>query len=251
MEPIIKLVELLKDLSYKKIAVLVLVFAFCTAVWKIEVIIPYIEAKVFEKRDDSHTPKYGNELVLSSKNLDIAESDIIVIKQYVEKYLEPLQSKLAFTSVYKFIPEGETYLYQGRVLVDLNSKEESISNLVAREMNVSWIPLFSGKAVVEEILDNKIITITYSREEGKFKWIPSKDGSDRNTPIDLVIHSVNLDLLKEVGVEYIVYYPIAKSGKVVGYLTMYFKKSPDLRQVKDISSILSARLLPYLTKETR
>lgn len=251
MEPIIKLVELLKDLSYKKIAVLVLVFAFCTVVWKIEVIFPFVESKMFQKKGEAVVARYDNELVLSSKSLDIAESDIIVIKQYVEKYLEPLQSQLAFTSIYKFIPEGETYLYQGRVLVNLNSKEEAISNLVAKEMNVSWIPLFSGKAVVEEILDNKIITITYSREEGKFKWIPSKERSDRNTPIDLVIHSVNLDLLKEIGVEFIIYYPISKSGKVVGYITMYFKKSPDVRRVKEISSILSARLLPYLTKETK
>ena len=60
MEPIIKLVELLRDLSYKKIAVLVLVFAFCTAVWKIEVIIPSLESKVFEKKEAVVVARYGN-----------------------------------------------------------------------------------------------------------------------------------------------------------------------------------------------
>lgn len=248
MELIVKLIELIRDLSYKRIVVLVLVFMFLTTIWKIEVILPYIEGKVQERKKDAVVIK-TDPLLMSSQNLDITEPDMIVIKQYVDRYLEPLQPYLAFTSVYKFIPEGETYLYQGRVLVDLNSKEESISNLVAKEMNVTWVPLFSGKALVEEILENKSVVITYNQETGKFRWLPTLSNTGRSEPIDLVIHSVNLDLLKEVGVESMHYHPISKNGKVVGYLTMYFKKKPDSKQVKDIASILSARLLPYLIRE--
>lgn len=248
MEHIIKFIEVVKDLSIKKMVVLFIVFSLLLSIWKIDFILTYIDSKIEKSNTKPNTPTVEDKTrVLSHIDIDIPEPNRIVIEEYTDKYLDPFQNDLAFSSIYKFLPEGDEYLYQGRVLVYLTSRDESLSKLVAKEMNIAWIPLFSGKTIVEQVLDNQPIQIKLDKDSFKYKWTPKST----NIETELVIHSVNLEILKEVSVKFIYYHPISKNNKVIGYIVLYFKNEPDIQRIKEVSSILSARLLPYLLEETK
>ena len=242
---ILKLLELIKDLPIKKIFILSIVGSFMLGIMKLEVVLPYVQEHFMHKPIEP--PKVVRSNVLSSVDLDVAPDDLLIIKQYTDKYSSQLGADLYSASVYKFIPEGESYMYQGRVLAYLNASDEMTGQYLAKEMNVSWIPLWSGKPIVEEIMSNKTIEVFFSQDQYKYHWQPS----GASTKAEFIIHSVNLDLLKEIPIVYMYYQPIQRNGNVVGYIALYFKKEPNKQQVKEIASTLSARLLPYILGEAK
>lgn len=241
---LLNILNLLKDLTYKKVFVILLSGIILITVWRFDTVIDYY-IKLNSKSNDIapvEKDKTKSNITIYSNSSDsgISEENMKEMQNIATEYLSKYADTFAI-SAFKFLPPGYEYAYQGRILILFKSKSlsEIDEQKLIKDLNINWIPIYSGKGSVEKLLDNLPVYLKYNPELNKFI---STEESDF-TP------SSNLSRLAELGVKSIYRYPIIHDDRTVGYIAVYINKElseSEIAEFKRISSFLSSRLINYL-----
>lgn len=195
-------------------------------------------------KDKSKSRYKDNEIkfVLNSEsNSGISKENMEQIRSYLLEYLQKYPKSVYSISLFKFLPSGHEYGYQGRLLVAFKSKflSDDEERKFLSELNANWIPMWSGKGSMEYIIDGKSVVLNYDSENQNFKI---KDDFDH-------IPSSNFSILGELGIKSIFRYPIIFTDQSIGYLSIYLTEELDSKteqDLKKISTFLANRLSSYM-----
>ena len=173
--------------------------------------------------------------------MDVSPENLEKLKSYLSEYLPRFPQSTYSIAVFKFLPPGYEYSYQGRILVAFKSKQlnEEDEFKLLKELNVNWIPMWSGKASMEALVDLKDVALVFDEKDQKFKLENKPD----------IIPNSNLPILGELGIKTIYRYPIQSGNRAIGYLSIYLTESLDqekLQELKRTSSYFSNRIVSYL-----
>lgn len=230
----------LRDLNAKKIAVLLLSSFILVGVWKFDTVVDTVIKIDSHYRKDK---KESKQSFLYSKNssADISQENLIKLKEYLNDYLPRFPQSTYSIAIFKFLPPGYDYAYQGRILVAFKSKQlnEEDENKLIKELNVNWIPIWSGKASMESLIDLKEVALVFDEKDQHFKFESKPD----------IIPNSNLPILGELGIKTIYRFPIISGNKTIGYLSIYLTDTLDKtkeQELKRTSSYFSNRIVSYL-----
>lgn len=244
MNELLSIIQVLKDLTPKKIMVLLLSGIILIAVWKFDSVVD-TSFKLYERlnKDSQEIRPIQSRLIFDeSSDIGVSVDNKEIIKSYVVDYLSKFPSSVYSISVFKFLPPGESYAYQGRALIVFKSKDMDIAQegKFLRELNVHWMPIWSGKHSVESLLNGLPVTLIYNDTKNVF--------FDPNSIQD-VTPSSNFSLLHEVGVKSIYRHPIILNERVIGYISIYFNEKLNPQTEKEtnrIAGYLNSRIASYL-----
>ena len=176
-------------------------------------------------------------VLASSKDLKISNEDLQVISQYMDSGLQQIDDSVKLVLLYKFIPQGNTFLYQGRVVVNYTSYMDVLSpQSLIKETGLLYIPMWTSKNVMTRVLDGETVKVFFS-EDGKESMedgLPLKD-----TP------SLKFSLLFESGITDGIIYPVFDNGVVIGYL---FFMGNNVKNVNGKAKSLGDRLAHYMVR---
>lgn len=251
MNEILNIIKELKDLSVKKTLILLLSAIILLAVYKFDTVIDStikIQNHIFKNPQEViHSPIKDKPKIIVDIEQDfgVSEQNLEYLKQYVLEYLNRYPQNVYSVQVFKFLPQGSMYSYQGRALIVFKSKQlqDKDEAKLLKELNISWIPMWSGKNQMEQILQQIPVVLKYDENINQFI---SNDNNHDFAP------SANFQLLHELGVKTIFRYPIIQNNNVVGYLQVYLTEVIDEKteiDLKRISLFLSNRIVNYLTEE--
>ena len=239
---LVKFIEQIKDLSCKRAAGLVLSMVIMLSVYKIDTIMPYVDQYITPKEP----PKATKGILYSSVDLDIKDEHIDMVTSYLEQYATPYVKDFAFISIYKYIPEGPDYSYQGRILVQSKFHPTLADTRTLKELNLGWVPLWSGRNVTEHLFDNQTVLVSYDATVKGF--VITKPPQDKITPHQL--HSVNTDILFDLGIRYIIYQPIKYGDRIVGYVAIYLTAlDTKYDSLVEMARSLGSRVGRYLVED--
>lgn len=239
---IIKFIEQIKDLNCKRAFGLVVSMVIMLSVYKIDSIMPYVDKYIFAKEPTKATKG----LVLSSVDLDVKDEHLKTLTSYIEQYATPYIQDFAFMNIYKYVPEGPEYYYQGRILVQ-SKVHPTLDERTIKELNLNWVPLWAGRNVTEHLFDSVPVLTQYDPELNAFTIV--KPESAKKTLHHL--QSVNTPVLIDLGIRYIMYYPIEYEDRIVGYISIYLRVLPEdkHKQLLDMVHSLSSRIGRYLVED--
>lgn len=252
MKDLIELVVGLKDLSWKRIILLGFVATFTILIMKAELFIDMYSKHASKSAEvksvkTSSLSQHGG-LLSVDPDLDISQKDIEEIQSYVDKYYEILPPSVISLSVFKFLPEGEEYLYQARVLVYIKSSKIQDVDKFVKETRIKFIPIWSGKFNIEKLLIGEPTLSKFNKESKEFTRLETVQSG-----IDIIdtIPSSNLSVLVEYGVQTIYRYPIKYQNRVIGYVSVYSSQLSDdeLKSLEETLEKFSSRIAVYLKGE--
>lgn len=240
---LVKFIEQIKDLSCKRAAGLVLSMVIMLSIYKIDAIMPYVDQYVTPKEP----PKATRGLLYSSMDLDIKDKNLDTVKTYLEQYATPYLKDIAFISIYKYIPEGPEYSYQGRILVQSKFHPTLADERTLQELNLGWVPLWSGRNVTELLFNNQAVLIEYDPSLQGFIII--RPPQEKIVPHRLL--GVNTEILLDLGVRHILYQPIVYEERVVGYVAIYVSALDEVgyNSLFEMARSLSSRVGRYLVED--
>ena len=233
----------LRDLNVKKIAILLLSSFILIGIWKFDVVVDTI-IKVdshYEKSNGKSQKQQQSFLYSKHSAIDISQENLDKLRSYLAEYLSKFPQSTYSIAIFKFLPPGYEYSYQGRILIAFKSKqlkEEEEAKLL-KELNVNWIPMWSGKASMEALVELKDIALVFDEKEQRFELENKPD----------IIPSSNLPILGELGIKSIYRFPIQSGNRAIGYISIYLTESLDeakLQELKRTSSYFSNRIVSYL-----
>lgn len=230
----------LRDLNFKKIVILLFSSFILIGVWKFDTVVDTVIKIESHYRKDKKEVK--NDILYSRSSASgISLENLEKLKGYLNEYLPKFPQSTYSIAIFKFLPPGHEYSYQGRILVAFKSKqlnEEDESKLL-KELNVNWIPMWSGKKSMEALIDLKDITLVFDEENNYFKLESKPD----------IIPNSNLPILGELGIKTIYRFPIQSGNRAIGYISIYLTESLDKnkeQELKHTSSYFSNRIVSYL-----
>lgn len=232
----------LRDLNVKKIAILLLSSFILIGIWKFDIVVDTLIKVDSHYKKNSKDQKPQQTLLYSRHSaVDVSPENLEKLKAYLSEYLPRFPQSTYSIAVFKFLPPGYEYSYQGRILVAFKSKQlnEEDEFKLLKELNVNWIPMWSGKASMEALVDLKDVALVYDEKDQKFKLENKPD----------VIPNSNLPILGELGIKTIYRYPIQSGNRAIGYLSIYLTESlsqEKLQELKRTSSYFSNRIVSYL-----
>lgn len=240
---LVKFIEQIKDLSCKRAAGLVLSMVIMLSIYKIDAIMPYVDQYITPEEP----PKATKGLLYSSVDLDIKAEHLNMINQYLEQYATPYIKDIAFISIYKYIPEGPDYSYQGRILVQSKFHPTLGDERTLKELNLGWVPLWSGRNVTELLFNNQAVLVDYDPSLQGFIII--RPPQEKITPHRLL--GVNTEILLDLGVRHILYQPIIYGERIVGYVAIYLATLDDAKynSLFEMARSLSSRVGRYLVED--
>lgn len=242
-----KLIESLKDFTVKRILLLAVIGIVSLVIWKIDPILTYLAS-----RPPKHTeapPKTVEKLpaIIYDSTTDIlkvARVDTDKLFQAVEKVVTNTSLPVASVAIYKFVPGNIPHEYQGRVLVFYwnkqigNDREQAEAKI--DEINLRWLPIWSGKDTIEELLDGHPTKSKLVDQE--FRFTNSKGQEELDN-----IPSINQDSMIMDGVKGIYRFPIKRNAHIVGYISIFLTEDnvpdADLQKYAGLISAKTARML--------
>lgn len=231
----------LRDLNIKKIVILLFSSLFLLGVWKFDTVVDTVIKIDSHYKKDKKEVKQQSLIYSRNSAIDISPENLEKLKIYLNDYLSKFPQSTYSIAIFKFLPPGYEYAYQGRILVAFKTKQLSSEDeeKLVKELNVNWIPIWSGKASMESLIDLKDVVLSFDDKEQHFK-LDSKPDKIPNS---------NLPILGELGVKTIYRFPIQSGNRAIGYLSIYLTEALDdnkLQELKRTSSYFSNRIVSYL-----
>lgn len=252
MGDFVEFIKSIRDLSFGKILVVVLALVLVIGLWKVDSFYSVYDS-ITKKLVDSSTTQQQSSPTVETKtvgksaflsdpeDLQITPESLDKIKKYTVQYLTTAPREIVLVTIFKFLPEGDDYLYQGRVLVYLNSSLRiSSSDDLVKELNMRWIPMWSGRKVVEDILTGDPTVIDVFEDGTVFS---------RKSNRKLQVESVNMTMLADIGVRGAYFFPIKKGSRVVAYITIFSDEKITADLENDFNSLcerISSHIVNYL-----
>lgn len=205
--------------STKKIVIVSLCILLILVAWRLDII-----AEVY--REGREQDPY---LVLPSK-IRTNPRSLSIMQGHLQEFLKS-NNGAAFAAVYKFLPEGNPYLYQGRKLMADASK--LLNDNFIEESDLDWIPLWNGKNSIELILEDTTVHAVI-----KDRQLVLNEGVVDKTTSGVVDSLLN----EKLGGYYM--QPINRYETIIGYVVIYVE--PDcLLDLQDLQ-ILANKLATYI-----
>lgn len=178
-------------------------------------------------------------VLASAKDLRISQDNLKVITQYMNYHLQDVDDSVRLVLLYKFIPQGNTYLYQGRAIANFVSlRGIRDPQTLLKEAGLTYIPMWTSKAIMSKVLDGETVKVSFS--DNGFEYMD--DGKPLgDTP------SLKFSLLFDRGITDGIIYPVFDNGVVVGYL---FFLGRDVQNVSGLAKSLGDRLAHYIVMRT-
>lgn len=241
MDWVAKVIEQLKDASVKRILVLAICAGLILSIWKIEPILEYYktlhQSSKTDKAENVSKPTVTEDLAHTTTFEVPAELKEKIKSQYLS-IQKDVPKNIFLIAVYKFLPGQHDYEYQGRLLVmlDLPQIFNEDQTLTAKELDMNWVPIWSGKEVVELLLEKKTVISKLEDTEGKF-YLEDKINLDR-------MPSLNKEAIINYGVKQIIRYPIVRNDRTVGYILVHLTTNSDeeANEAKKFASLLSGKI---------
>lgn len=242
-----KLIESLKDFTVKRILLLSAIGIISLVIWKIEPILTYMT-----NRPPKHVetaPKTVEKLpaIIYDSDTDIlsvAKVDTDKLFKAVSGVVTNTNLPVASVAIYKFVPGSIPHEYQGRVLVFYWNKQIGDNREQAEakieEINLRWLPIWSGKDTIEELLDGHTTKSKLVGQEFVFTDSQGQQEVDN-------IPSINQDSMILDGVKGIYRQPIKRNAHIVGYISIFLTDDnvpeADLQKYAGLISAKTARML--------
>lgn len=238
---LVSIIKEIKDLSIKKILILLFSSALLIGVWKFDIVVDSL-LKVQKSVATKEPKKSSSVLYDVSSDSGISAENLNRMRTYLAEYLLDKFPKYTYSvSIFKFLPPGSVYSYQGRMLVAFKSRylTDQEEEIFLKELNVNWIPIWSGRQGMELVLDGSPSSLRYDGDSQTYRF---QDSFDYNP-------ASNYLLLGESGIKSIFRYPVIAGGNTVGYLSVYLtdELTKDKEQeIKKVSSQLASKVVNYL-----
>lgn len=174
--------------------------------------------------------KNGKRSFNTIKTGEILDDNIVSI---LSEKLNSQQQLIKYLAVFKFQPTGEEYQYQGRVLIGIAHRYKMSNSAFIENLNYGWIPLWSGKAEVEEVLARKTVLIK-----------ADLNGVEPIFTINDKVHtiqSVTSSFLTSLDVNRFFLYPMIYKNRVVAYIAIAYHK--DIHELSNEELIKIAKAI--------
>ena len=259
MDWVVKLIEQLKTMTIKRILLFLVSAVIVLLIWKIDPILNYLgnksnqaihtqaQAKSEEALKQAESVK---PLIYNAHDINnLTDIDLAKINSSFEASRGQVPAGTEFVAIYKFLPGMQEFEYQGRILILFRSTsknpERTPEQEVAKELDLLWVPIWSGKEVVGELLENKPVYSTVNSETHVFV-ATTKDG--RTLPDTVPTRSI--DGLANYNIKSVYRYPIRRSNRTVGYVSLYLSSEiGDTATLEEYSSRLSGKISAYMVSD--
>ena len=253
MKDLVDLIIGLKDLSWKKTLLLGFIALFSIAIMKAEVFID-MWSKYSSKHSEEirsrgiNTSKFAEFLITPDTQLDMTNAELEEIQKYTDQYYKDLPSSVVSLSIYKFLPEGDHYSYQARVLVYFKSNKIEDAEKFIKETRIKFIPIWSGKFNIEKLLQGEPVLSIFDKESKEFARKETRTSGFTVTDMIDSTPSSNLAVLTEYGIQTIYRYPVKHHDRVLGYISVYASQlsKDDLKKLEEVTEKFSTRIAIYL-----
>lgn len=184
--------------------------------------------------------KNKHRYVVTQDEVNISGASRKEIDKYTDNFGAEATDDIQLVLVYKFIPAGVTYLYQGRALIAYHSRLVDTRTFLY-ESDITWMPLWIGRNAMEYVLAGKTVNYLLSVGEdgvGRVQY----EGSNTYDSIP----AVNMKILLAEGLQSVQLIPIKNEGQVIGYMSVY-SKGPHADFAK-IGDQFAARISRYMVE---
>ena len=242
-----KLIESLKDFTVKRILLLSAIGVISLLIWKIDPILTYLANRPPKHVETAPKTVEKSPAIIYDSSTDIlsvAKVDVDKLFTAVEGVVTNTNLPVASVAIYKFVPGSIPHEYQGRALVYYWNKQIGSNREQAEakidEINLRWLPIWSGKDTIEELLDGHTTKSKLVGQEFVFTNSQGQQEVDN-------IPSINQDSMILDGVKGIYRQPIKRNAHIVGYISIFLADDnvpeADLQKYAGLISAKTARML--------